>query len=1056
MDRILNTQVLPHIELDVVEMEECRVLARKLQGRGVHRLPMVGMGKCRQQCWVYQTTPTSQSVLQQCIHAAINRKKGVYLCYVLWQMVCTVSPNPKHTQFGFSTKHSPGLCRYKTIGENLGLLVTQMVHDLAQSNEVDIQIHVNCVDEMLKTREKKQVAKQTQPSASFGAVEVPVASGMWRAELKMPILKRVLPLTSTTTSTATGMSNDGVCANPDTFSCMEIESAKEVHNQSIIDLVKVHLKKMSSGINSRLKMAMCTGNWVGKRRQNCTRNGITQVLNESSPQWELSANSKVRHSEKKTGHKSSPPRQVQAEGAGGRCPHETVEGEKCGLVLHLSTGREITNSTDPRLIQMVLLQFMTTDSRISLLTVQQWMSCLYSPPNANAVLVARGSNSVSSSSGSNNTNNIPLDTQTLVRVEINGNLWRWTPTPLLFVRRFQKLRRLGHLDRHASVAYTPHLQLVEIDVRMGRVSAPLFIVSRLCDFIQAAQKQSQNRRWFRQENLMRLGFMDYVDLCERISESVAIDLTDLGRRPWCQYVEVDPSFLASPNVNLLLYRNSAKSARTVLSPIMSRQGIPYKEPWSKIRNANASMVYSFKPLAQSMMGRARPNCQRNGVTLNCGIIMAGVGQTVEDNCTLAQSVVDNWLLHTIHMSTELSIQKRFGSSLRRERFEKPDPETNTLKDACYDKIDKHGLIEPRTPIKTGDVVIGKTGPMGVAVTRKGSMLQDFSSVYKGSDGWVNRVHHLRNKDNLETVRVETACIRKPQVGDKLCSLHGQKVTIGAILPDHEMPFNEHGSLQIIYGSSCLRRKTSQPFEQYLTKAAVLDGKFIDATAFKSQEAWDACIKWAGDVLVKHGRRRDGCEWLTNGATGVRFKNPIFTGPLFVHRLVHMVDKKVHSRNRGPLGPDMQATAGRSSNGGSRIGFMERDTFIAYGCSETIQRLFQLSDQQTQYVCQSCGLFVPPTTRWQRKKKKSCATTAGRGAWGGDGGQDKNKTNELEQVVVFNCTVCGSEEPPHEVKLPYAMVNLNHMIMSVGICPHFITKKKTQSAIDRDQMMPVIY
>jgi DNA-directed RNA polymerase III subunit RPC2 len=198
--------------------------------------------------------------------------------------------------------------------------------------------------------------------------------------------------------------------------------------------------------------------------------------------------------------------------------------------------------------------------------------------------------------------------------------------------------------------------------------------------------------------------------------------------------------------------------------------------------------------------------------------------------------------------------------------------------------------------------------------------------------------------------------RRPEIGDKFSSRHGQKGVCGLILPQEDMPFNEQGICPDIvmnpHGFPS-RMTVGKMIELLAGKAGVLQGSIRDGTAFAGDPV-DAMAQ----VLVQHGFSYSGKDTLYSGITGEPLAAYIFMGPVFYQKLKHMVMDKMHARARGPRAMlTRQPTEGRSRDGGLRLGEMERDCLIGHGTSNLIyERLMVSSDLYAVQVCEACGLL----------------------------------------------------------------------------------------------------
>ena len=221
---------------------------------------------------------------------------------------------------------------------------------------------------------------------------------------------------------------------------------------------------------------------------------------------------------------------------------------------------------------------------------------------------------------------------------------------------------------------------------------------------------------------------------------------------------------------------------------------------------------------------------------------------------------------------------------------------------------------------------------------------------------IEKVMLTSNHEDMFIVKLLTRQTRRPEIGDKFSSRHGQKGVCGLIVQQEDMPFNDLGMCPDIimnphgYPS---RMTIGKLIELLGGKAGVLEGKFHYGTAFGGDKIVDL-----SKVLIDKGFNYLGKDILTSGLTGEPLQSYIFFGPIFYQKLKHMVQDKMHARARGPRSAlTRQPTEGRSKDGGLRLGEMERDCLIGYGASMLIlERLMISSDQFQVDVCNQCGLF----------------------------------------------------------------------------------------------------
>ena len=200
-------------------------------------------------------------------------------------------------------------------------------------------------------------------------------------------------------------------------------------------------------------------------------------------------------------------------------------------------------------------------------------------------------------------------------------------------------------------------------------------------------------------------------------------------------------------------------------------------------------------------------------------------------------------------------------------------------------------------------------------------------------------------------------IYSPPVWTGNSSRHGQKGTIGNIIPECDMPFTAEGlKPDIIINPHAIpsRMTIGQLKETLLGKVLVELGLFGDGTSFGEFDVKDICKE-----LQKLGYESKGNELMYDGLTGEQITSSIFIGPTFYQRLKHMVNDKQHSRSIGPMvNLTRQPAEGRSRDGGLRYGEMEKDAMVAHGASRFNKgRLYDASDAFTVNICKKCGLIA---------------------------------------------------------------------------------------------------
>lgn len=213
-----------------------------------------------------------------------------------------------------------------------------------------------------------------------------------------------------------------------------------------------------------------------------------------------------------------------------------------------------------------------------------------------------------------------------------------------------------------------------------------------------------------------------------------------------------------------------------------------------------------------------------------------------------------------------------------------------------------------------------------------------------------------NKEEAFLIKLLHRQTRRPEVGDKFSSRHGQKGVVGLIVDQEDMPFNDEGicpDLIMNPHGFPSRMTVGKLIELLAGKAGVLTGKLKYGTAFGGDKVADISAD-----LVKCGYNYLGKDCFTSGVTGEPLEAYIYSGPIYYQKLKHMVVDKIHARARGPRTVlTRQPTEGRARDGGFRLGEMERDCLIGYGTSMLLQeRLMLSSDVFEVDICGKCGLL----------------------------------------------------------------------------------------------------
>ncbi|WP_409337219.1 DNA-directed RNA polymerase subunit beta [Eubacterium sp. F2] len=332
--------------------------------------------------------------------------------------------------------------------------------------------------------------------------------------------------------------------------------------------------------------------------------------------------------------------------------------------------------------------------------------------------------------------------------------------------------------------------------------------------------------------------------------------------------------------------------------------------------------------------------------------MTWEGYNYEDAVILNEKLIMNDVLTSIHI-VEYESEAR-DTKLGPEEITRDIP--NVGDDALKD-LDEEGIIRVGAEVDSTDILVGKVTPKGendlsaeerllrAIFGEKAREVRDTSlRVPHGEHGIVVqvRVFTRANGDELppgvtKLVRVYIASKRKIQVGDKMSGRHGNKGVVSRILPEEDMPFLEDGTpLQIMLNPLGVpsRMNVGQVLEVHLGLAAKKQNWYVATPVFDGAKESDI-----RELLVKSGYPENGKLRLRDGRTGEYFANPVTVGYMYMLKLHHMVDDKIHARSTGPYSlVTQQPLGGKAQFGGQRFGEMEVWALEAYGAAYTLQEI----------------------------------------------------------------------------------------------------------------------
>ena len=543
------------------------------------------------------------------------------------------------------------------------------------------------------------------------------------------------------------------------------------------------------------------------------------------------------------------------------CPVETPEGGKIGLIKNLAIMATVTHNMNS---QILPIKNLIDDYIIEITDIDPEMF------------------------------------HKLFKVFINGEWLGFCEEEIKLYNLLKHNRTIGNINKYVSIILNIRDMELKILCDEGRITRPLLIVNnnnliltkKMLDNIDIDNiDNSKINKW----NTFLDKYpetIEYVDVEESENTMIAMYTNDLhqnkklmnkykkpdpsghGNRVnryddtiYVKYshCEFDPNMMLGTTSSNIPFCEHNQGPRNIYNFSQSRQAKGIYATNHRYRmDISYLLAHPYVPLVQTRSMRYLNTIDLPAGENCCVAIACYSGYNQEDSVVMNQTAIDRGLFRSWVMKKESDEIKNPNTS-QDDVFMKPDnSKVICVKDGNYSKLNEKGFVPEETPIENGDVIIGKVSPIQPDGNR---IYKDSSKIYKsGVPGIIDKVETgIYNNDGFEMYAVRIRSERTPRIGDKFCSRHGQKGTIGITLPAADMPFTKRGNQpDIIINPNCIpsRMTIGQLLECVLGKVSALEGHFSDATPFKKFD-----IEKAMEILRKHGFDDKGYEELYCGMTG---------------------------------------------------------------------------------------------------------------------------------------------------------------------------------------------
>ena len=649
--------------------------------------------------------------------------------------------------------------------------------------------------------------------------------------------------------------------------------------------------------------------------------------------------------------KITSPHRLHSQQWGLICPFETPDGASVGYLKNFALMTQVTFGTDPA---EVVRAFRTTpDSTRPLSMISE--STLASPET--------------------------------VKLFINGALYGICTDPPLLTRSLRLYRRNGKLDAFISIAWNIRENEIRINTDAGRPCRPLFIVENGKPL--ATPESINGKTWpilmgmhaADTDDIDKLSrtqcVLEYLDIEEENTMLIAMKSEDVVKSQFYTHMEIHPSTVLSVVTSIVPFANHNQGPRVYFHGSQSKQAIGvYATNWH--RRFDTSGYIQHYPQRRLVGTRGSHYVGNDRMPNGCNVIVAimtHTGFNQEDSIMINRRSIDRGLFQVTSFKTVTATEKVL-SDTEKIMFTNPlnlrdsgNPvEGLDRKNANFSLINDDGIVLEESYIPRGQraVVVGMVHVEDKRVkVQRGVFTDSAIKTFYKDVSLLTDINHYGTVDrvfvgttvpgNPERVcKVRFRKVRRPEPGDKHCSMHAQKGVVGMILEEENMPFTKDGIRpDIIINPHAIptRMTIGHLIEMVFSKLCCMDGVIGDGTVFVPFERESVF-----EGLSAHGMDSHGNEVLYDGRTGKQLETNIFMGPIYYYRLKHMVVDKMQSRGTGSkMQLTHQPTAGRSQGGGLRIGEMERDVLIGHGAALFLKEcMMEKSDKYQWAVCRHCG------------------------------------------------------------------------------------------------------
>ena len=606
-------------------------------------------------------------------------------------------------------------------------------------------------------------------------------------------------------------------------------------------------------------------------------------------------------------------------------------------------------------------------------------------------------------------------------VFLNGRFVGFAENGKQLVAELREKRRTGELDAQANFAYYHNTDEVFINTDEGRARRPLVVLKNGKSTLTPDAIEKLGKGELGWADLVAQGVVEYLDAEEEenalitISEKALQKKEGKGKSGKYTHLEIDPRSILGYASSQIPFPEYNMAPRVLMAAQHTKQSLGLYASNYNLRTDTRGYVlfYPQAPLVQTEAYDALKLPRRASGQNFVVAVLSYFGFNMDDAIVLNRAAVERGLGRSVFIRSYAAEERRYPGG-QKDKFGIPEEYVQGyLGPEAYASLGEDGIISPETVVYEDSVLVGKTSPPRflkevTALDIDSEKRRESSLCVRGNEnGVVDAVISSETTSGNKMVKVRVRKLNVPEIGDKFASRFGQKGVVALLSAPEDMPFTSEGIVpDLIINPHAIpgRMTAGHLLEMLAGKAASLDGKFKDGSAFVGQKQEDF-----EETLENSGFRFTGQETLYDGRTGRMLLAKLYIGVIFYQRLHHLVSLKMHARSRGPVQMlTHQPTEGRAREGGLRLGEMERDCFIGFGAASLLkERMIDSSDKTVELVCSECGSL---------------------------GNFDRIKARKF-------CPICGGSKLD-DVEMSYAFKLLLDEMKSIGIFPKLVLRERS--------------